>query len=53
MGKEVELMFTITVGMPIWGLGQHESLITVLFHTLVYHRNWRGTWTIKGSDWAS
>ena len=27
MGKEVELIFTVTVGMPFWRLGEHAPLI--------------------------
>ena len=27
MGKEADLMFTVTIGMPFWGLGEHEPLI--------------------------
>ena len=50
MGKEMEFMFKITVGMPFWGLGEHEPLIIALFVTVVSCRNWRGPWKIKGSD---
>ena len=44
MGKEMEFMFNITVGMPFWGLGEHETLIIALFVTVVSCRNWRGPW---------
>ena len=50
IGKEVDLLFTNPVGMPFWGLGEHESLIIDLFVSVVSRRNWRGYWKIKGSD---
>ena len=31
MRKYLEFMFTVTVGMPFCGLGQHEPLIISLF----------------------
>ena len=31
MGKEAYLLFTVTVGMPFWGLGEHEPLIIAFF----------------------
>ena len=42
MGKEEELLFTITVGMPFCGLGEHEPLIIALFLPVFYCCNWRG-----------
>ena len=27
MGKEAELLFSVPVGIPCWGLGEHEPLI--------------------------
>ena len=53
MGKEADFLFTITVGMPFWGSREHEPLIIALFIIVVSCRNWRGTWTIIGSDWIS
>ena len=52
MGKEADLMFTVTVGIPFWGFGEHEPLIITLFLPVVSWRNWRGPWKIKGSDWT-
>ena len=31
MGKEAEFMFTVTVGIPCWGLEEHEPLIIAFF----------------------
>ena len=31
MEKEIHLLFTVPVGMPFWGLGEHEFLIIALF----------------------
>ena len=42
MGKEANLLFTFLVGMPFWGLGEHEALIIALFHYVVSLRNRRG-----------
>ena len=51
MGKESDLLFTVTVGIPFWGLGEHESLIIALFLPVVHCINLRGYWKIKGIDW--
>ena len=50
MGKEADLLFNNTVGIPLWGLGEHEYLIIDLFLPVVYLSNWRGPWTIKHID---
>ena len=50
MGKEADLMSTVPVGIPFWGLGEHEPLIIALFLPIVSIRNLRGPWKIKGSD---
>ena len=52
MGEEVDFLFTVTVGMPCWGLGEHEHLIIVLFLQIFSRSNCKGTWTIRGSDWG-
>ena len=52
MGKGAELLFTVTVGIPFWGLGEHEPLIIYLFLSFVSRRKWKGLWTIQGSDWV-
>ena len=51
MGKETYLLFTVTVGISCWELGEHEPLIISLFLTIVSRRNCTGPWTIRGSDW--
>ena len=43
-------MFTVPVGMPYWGLGEHEPLIVDLFVPIVSCRNWKVTWTIRGIE---
>ena len=53
MGKEVDLMFTVTVGMPFWVLGSYELFIIDFFIPVVCIRNCRVTCTIKGSGWSS
>ena len=53
MGKEAYLLFTGTFGMSFWGLLEHEPLIIALFIPVVSYKNWRGSWTINGSDWVS
>ena len=52
MEKEADLLFTVTVGIPFWGLGEHEPLIIALFLPVVSFSNWRGAWTIKEIDWT-
>ena len=52
MGKEADLLFTVTVGIPFWGLGEHESLIISLVLPVLYCSNWRGPWTINDIDWT-
>ena len=52
MGEEADLLFTVTVGMPFWVLGEHEPLIIALFLPVVYSRNYMESWTNKGSDWT-
>ena len=47
MGKEADLLFTVTVGIPFWGLVEHESLIISLFLPVVSFSNWRGPWKIN------
>ena len=53
MGKEAYFLFTVPVGVPFGGLGEHEPLIVDFFLPVVYRSNWRRPCTIKGSDWAS
>ena len=53
MGKESDLLLSIPFGMQFWVFGEHEPLIIALFLPFVYCINWRGTWAIKGIDWAS
>ena len=52
MGNDADLLFTVTVGMPFWVLGEHEPLIIAFFLPIVLHRNWKGPWNIRGSDWG-
>ena len=52
MGKEADFLFTVIVGIPFWGLGEHEPLIIALFLPVVSFSNWRGAWTIKEIDWT-
>ena len=44
-------MFTVTVGISCWGLGEHEPLIISLFLPIVSRWNWKGPLTIRGIDW--
>ena len=52
MEKEADFLFTVTVGMKFWGLGENEPLIITLFLSVVSCRNWRRHWIIKRSDWS-
>ena len=52
MGKEVDLMLTVTDEMPFSGLGEHKPLIIYLFLPIVSRRNWKGPYTIRGSAWG-
>ena len=52
MGKEAYLLFTVTVGMSFWGLGEYETLIITLFLPVFSCNNCRGHWKNKGSDWT-
>ena len=51
MGKGADLLFTVTVGIPFWVLGEHKPLIIALFIPVVSFSNWRGPWTINEIDW--
>ena len=31
MGKEADLLFTVPVGVPFWGLSKNEPLMIALF----------------------
>ena len=53
MGKEVDLLFNVPIGMPFMGLGEHEPLIIALFLPVVTHSNCRVTWIIQGSEWVA
>ena len=39
--------------MQFWGLGKHEFLIPALFIPVVFCRNCRGHFMIKGNYWSS
>ena len=52
MRKDSELLFIVPVGMPCWVLGEHEPLIITFFLPIFSKRNWKGPWTICGSDWG-
>ena len=47
MGKEADLIFTVPVGIPFQGLGEHELLMIALFLTIASLRNWMAPWIIK------
>ena len=47
MGKEVDLLFTVPVGMLCWILGEHEPLIVYFFLPIFSHRIWKGPWNIR------
>ena len=53
MVEEADLIFTVPVGIPFGGLGEHETLMIALFLPFVFCRNQRVPWTIKVSDWVS
>ena len=38
MGKDASILFTIPVGMPFWGLEEHEPPIAALFLPVVSRR---------------
>ena len=50
IGKEVDLMFTITDGIPFWGLVDHETLIVDLALPIATHSGWKGPCNVIGSD---
>ena len=39
MGKEVGFLFTVHVGVPFWGLGEHKPLVIALFLPDAFRRN--------------
>ena len=45
-------MFTVPVGMPFGGLGEHEPLTIPLFLPIVPRRNWKGPWIIRVNEWG-
>ena len=52
IGKDSDLILTVPVRMPCWGLGEHEPLMIALFMLIVSRKNWKGPWIIRGSDWG-
>ena len=53
IGKEVELMFTVTDGIPFWGLVYHETLIVALAIPVVTLSGWKRPCTVRESDLES
>ena len=53
MGKEADFLFTVPVGMKIWGLGEHETPILYLKIPVFFCRNLGVPWTIKVTDWSA
>ena len=51
--KEVDLMFTVTDGIPFWGMGDHETMIVALVLPIATLSGWKGPCTIRGSDLES
>ena len=49
-GKEVDLMFTVTDGIPFWGLVYHETMIVALALPIATHSGWKGPCNFIGSD---
>ena len=43
-------MFTITDGIPFWGLVDHETLIVDLALPIATHSGWKGPCNVIGSD---
>ena len=52
LGKDADLMFTVTPGEHFWGKPQHEPLIGAVFLPLAHVNDYRGPWLVKGSDEA-
>ena len=52
MGEEAGFLFTVPVGVPCWGLLEHEPLIIDLSLPIVPRSTWKVPWTIHGSDWG-
>ena len=50
--KEADLLFTIPVGIPFWGLGGHKPLIVAFFVPIVTGKEWRGPSNVRGSALA-
>ena len=46
------MLFTVCFGMPWWGLRENLLFIIYLFLAVLLDRNWKGPWTINGSDWG-
>ena len=53
MVKNLDLLFTVPVGMQLLGLAQHETLIIDLSLPIFSRSNCRVTWMIKGIEWAA
>ena len=49
MGKEADLLVTITFGVIFWVLGEHEPLTVAFFLYIVFFWDCRGPWTVRGS----
>ena len=44
------MLFTVTVGMPFWVLGEHEHMIVALFLPIKKLMYWREPWTVRVSE---
>ena len=51
MGNQAEFLFTVPIGINLWGLVEHEPLTVAFFLPVVSRSNWSSTWKIKEGEW--
>ena len=52
LGKDADLILTVTLGEKFWGKPQHEPLIVTVVIPLSHVNDYRGPWLVKGYDEA-
>ena len=53
MGNEADLLFTIPVGMPFWGLEDHKPIIVALFLPIVSRKECRDLLNVREINLAA
>ena len=49
LSKDADLMFTVNPGVDFWPANMHEPLIVAIVLPIVYVKNYRGPWVVRGT----